>query len=112
MDVQLFGLSFVVMMSLVKPVRALIVLCAGYLTVTASSLGERANYSDVLDYVDPLIGSQAGGNVFAGATLPYGMVKGRYGFVPGLLHNCAMSAPVWQFILFIEPHLDPCLWKE
>lgn len=27
----------------------------------------RANNSDVLDYVNPLIGSQAGGNVFAGA---------------------------------------------
>lgn len=35
----------------------------------------RANNSDVLDYVDPLIGSQQGGNVFAGATLPYGMAK-------------------------------------
>lgn len=31
---------------------------------------------DVLDYVDPLIGSRSGGNVFAGATLPYGMAKG------------------------------------
>lgn len=34
------------------------------------------NHSDVLSYVDPLIGSQKGGNVFAGATLPYGMAKG------------------------------------
>jgi len=32
--------------------------------------------SNVLDYVDPLIGSQNGGNVFVGATLPYGMAKG------------------------------------
>lgn len=32
--------------------------------------------SDVLHYIDPLIGSQNGGNVFAGATLPYGMAKG------------------------------------
>ncbi|KAF2834004.1 hypothetical protein CC86DRAFT_312256 [Ophiobolus disseminans] len=31
--------------------------------------------SDVLDWVDPLIGSRSGGNVFAGATLPYGMAK-------------------------------------
>ncbi|KAF2757209.1 putative alpha-1,2-mannosidase [Pseudovirgaria hyperparasitica] len=29
----------------------------------------------VLDYIDPLIGSNGGGNVFAGATLPYGMAK-------------------------------------
>ncbi|KAL4939972.1 hypothetical protein BDV06DRAFT_230721 [Aspergillus oleicola] len=30
---------------------------------------------DVLQYVDPLIGSADGGNVFAGATIPYGMAK-------------------------------------
>ncbi|EGX92636.1 glycosyl hydrolase, family 92 protein [Cordyceps militaris CM01] len=30
---------------------------------------------DPLAHVDPLIGSQAGGNVFAGATLPYGLAK-------------------------------------
>jgi hypothetical protein len=32
---------------------------------------------DVLGWVDPLIGSRSGGNVFAGATLPYGMAKGE-----------------------------------
>ncbi|RMY60167.1 hypothetical protein D0864_13129 [Hortaea werneckii] len=31
--------------------------------------------SDPLKYVDPLIGSSNGGNVFPGATLPYGMAK-------------------------------------
>lgn len=30
---------------------------------------------DVLRNIDPLIGSDNGGNVFAGATLPYGMAK-------------------------------------
>lgn len=30
---------------------------------------------DVLSYVDPLIGTINGGNVFAGATLPYGLAK-------------------------------------
>jgi predicted alpha-1,2-mannosidase len=30
---------------------------------------------DPLDYVDPLIGSSNGGNVFPGATVPYGMAK-------------------------------------
>ncbi|KAF2467094.1 alpha-1,2-mannosidase family protein-like protein [Lindgomyces ingoldianus] len=35
----------------------------------------RANNSDVLKWVNPLIGSKSGGNVFAGATLPYGMAK-------------------------------------
>ncbi|KAF2093510.1 putative alpha-1,2-mannosidase [Rhizodiscina lignyota] len=32
-------------------------------------------FFDVLDYIDPLIGSDNGGNVFCGATLPYGMAK-------------------------------------
>lgn len=31
--------------------------------------------TDVLRYVNPLIGSDNGGNVFAGASLPYGMAK-------------------------------------
>ncbi|KAK8161877.1 glycosyl hydrolase family 92-domain-containing protein [Phyllosticta citrichinensis] len=30
---------------------------------------------DVLDFIDPLIGSNNGGNVFSGATLPYSMAK-------------------------------------
>ncbi|GLA67174.1 hypothetical protein AtubIFM54640_010152 [Aspergillus tubingensis] len=30
---------------------------------------------DVLQYINPLIGSANGGNVFAGATIPYGMAK-------------------------------------
>lgn len=31
--------------------------------------------SDVLQYIDPLIGTGPGGHVFAGATLPFGMAK-------------------------------------
>ena len=31
--------------------------------------------SDILDFVDPLIGSDNDGNAFAGASLPYGMAK-------------------------------------
>ena len=31
--------------------------------------------SDILQYVDPLIGTANGGHVFAGATLPFGMAK-------------------------------------
>jgi hypothetical protein len=33
--------------------------------------------NDVLQWIDPLIGSKSGGNVFAGVTLPYGMAKGN-----------------------------------
>ncbi|PWY81993.1 alpha-1,2-mannosidase family protein [Aspergillus heteromorphus CBS 117.55] len=44
-----------------------------------SRIGGCANSSiddyDVLQYVDPLVGTANGGNVFAGATIPYGMAK-------------------------------------
>ncbi|KAI9038740.1 glycoside hydrolase family 92 protein [Aspergillus affinis] len=39
------------------------------------SLPPAPDNHDVLQYVDPLIGSANGGNVFAGASLPYGMAK-------------------------------------
>lgn len=49
------------------------------LAVTASVIAfafAQSNSSfDVLDFVNPLIGSTNGGNVFPGATLPYGMAK-------------------------------------
>ncbi len=32
-------------------------------------------YLDPLSFVDPLIGAANGGNVFAGATVPYGLAK-------------------------------------
>ncbi|GIZ47864.1 hypothetical protein CKM354_001094400 [Cercospora kikuchii] len=40
-------------------------------TITAATTSEQHNY----DLVDPLIGSYNGGNVFAGASLPFGMAK-------------------------------------
>ena len=43
---------------------------------------------DVLDWVDPLIGTQGGGNVFAGATLPYGMAKGPPGVIRCVAVTC------------------------
>jgi putative alpha-1,2-mannosidase len=42
--------------------------------VVAQSATADAKY-DVLQYVNQLIGSSNGGNVFSGATLPYGMAK-------------------------------------
>ncbi|KAL4893288.1 glycosyl hydrolase [Aspergillus ambiguus] len=42
---------------------------------TGLALGEAPSHPDILHYVDPLIGSNNGGNVFAGASLPYGMAK-------------------------------------
>jgi hypothetical protein len=43
---------------------------------TGAIAKETADF-DPLRWVDPLIGSRDGGNVFAGATLPYGMAKGQ-----------------------------------
>lgn len=42
---------------------------------SASPLSSSSSSFDVFKYVDQLIGTDNGGNVFAGATLPYGMAK-------------------------------------
>lgn len=47
----------------------------GCLAVTATVLAHDAASFDPLAYVDPLIGATSGGNVFSGASLPYGMAK-------------------------------------
>jgi putative alpha-1,2-mannosidase len=44
-------------------------------TPTAFAANKSPAAADVLSYVDPLIGTINGGNVFAGATLPYGLAK-------------------------------------
>ncbi|KAM3424172.1 hypothetical protein BST61_g11285 [Cercospora zeina] len=43
--------------------------------VLAAQLATAALVTEPLQYVDQLIGTQNGGNVFAGASLPYGMAK-------------------------------------
>ncbi|KAI1385626.1 glycoside hydrolase family 92 protein [Hypoxylon trugodes] len=50
-------------------------LCSIALTIAATILGSNAADFDPLSYVDQLIGSRNGGNIFPGATLPYGMAK-------------------------------------
>ncbi|KAI4714481.1 hypothetical protein J4E89_000161 [Alternaria sp. Ai002NY15] len=45
------------------------------LSTTVGTLAQQTADFDPLQWVDPLIGSRDGGNVFAGATLPYGMAK-------------------------------------
>jgi len=46
------------------------------LTLFASQV--KAAVSDPSKYVDATIGTINGGHVFAGATLPYGVVKGEF----------------------------------
>ena len=48
----------------------------GRQALSAPNHAKQDQGTDTLDYVDPLIGTKSGGNVFAGATLPYGMAKG------------------------------------
>ena len=61
-------------MNICRLLLCLIPWCQGALS-TFEHVGQNSSI-DVLDYIDLLIGSRSGGNVFAGATLPYGMVKG------------------------------------
>ncbi|KAM3078033.1 hypothetical protein ACMFMG_002668 [Clarireedia jacksonii] len=49
--------------------------CFAALSVVGAQNYTNSSTYDVLDYVDQLIGSSNGGNVFPGATLPYGMAK-------------------------------------
>ncbi|OQD89476.1 hypothetical protein PENANT_c002G04053 [Penicillium antarcticum] len=51
-----------------------LVLASSHVVVNAADPSPVEDY-DVLQYTDPLIGSANGGNVFPGATLPYGMAK-------------------------------------
>ena len=48
---------------------------ARILLATISALAATVQALDTLAYVDPLIGASNGGNVFPGASLPYGMAK-------------------------------------
>lgn len=43
--------------------------------LVVSNRAQKASSADVLQFVDQLIGSNNGGNVFAGASLPYSMAK-------------------------------------
>jgi hypothetical protein len=46
------------------------------LPTLAGTTARQKTEPDILSWVDPLVGSRSGGNVFVGATLPYGMAKG------------------------------------
>ena len=48
--------------------------CALALALAAQKATAQSG-SDILEFVDPLIGTANGGHVFAGATLPFGMAK-------------------------------------
>lgn len=90
-------------------------------TVLASGVPKRADAFDVLDWVDPLIGSRSGGNVFAGATLPYGMAKGKSSLASAtlLLQTCTPShanAHYYKRMLQVKQHypsnVPPRAWMR
>jgi putative alpha-1,2-mannosidase len=53
------------------PFSALLVVASSVIPLQAANIAD----FDPIGWVDPLIGSRSGGNVFAGASLPYGMAK-------------------------------------
>ncbi|KAJ5679915.1 secreted glycosidase [Penicillium macrosclerotiorum] len=90
---------------------------------------------DVLDYVDPLIGTANGGHVFPGATLPFGMAKAvadtigenQAGFafdttlVTGFSHmhdsGTGGSPSLGNFPIFAQPFcpnddINQCKWQQ
>ncbi|PWY88290.1 hypothetical protein BO70DRAFT_420000 [Aspergillus heteromorphus CBS 117.55] len=90
---------------------------------------------DVLDYVDPFIGTSNGGHSFAGASLPFGMAKAvadtigenQAGFaydttnVTGFSHmhdsGTGGSPSLGNFPIFVHPGcpsdaLDKCTWQQ
>ncbi|KAF7629438.1 hypothetical protein AFLA_013154 [Aspergillus flavus NRRL3357] len=101
----------------------------------ASGQDTGANEFDVLDYVDPLIGTSNGGHSFAGATLPFGMAKAvadtqgenQAGFafdtetVTGFSHThdsgTGGSPSMGNFPIFAQPNcpdddLNQCKWQQ
>ncbi|KAJ5544487.1 hypothetical protein N7535_007114 [Penicillium sp. DV-2018c] len=100
-----------------------------------ATTGLSADGFDVLDYVDPLIGTAKGGHVFAGATLPFGMAKAvadtlgenQAGFafdtdvVTGFSHmhdsGTGGASSMGNFPIFAQgscPHdeLNQCQWQQ
>ena len=76
---------------------------AGVVLAAWVQYGATQSGSNILDFVDPLIGTSMGGHVFAGATLPFGMAKavadstfdGQGGFATdgGSISGCVRPEP-------------------
>ncbi|KAL2869721.1 glycoside hydrolase family 92 protein [Aspergillus lucknowensis] len=90
---------------------------------------------DVLEFIDPFIGTANGGHSFAGATLPFGMVKAvadtegenQGGFASDTSHVTGFShmhdsgtggaTSMGNFPIFVHPscpddHLSSCSWRS
>ncbi|RAL03913.1 glycoside hydrolase family 92 protein [Aspergillus ibericus CBS 121593] len=97
-------------------------------SVVATGLDTNNSSFDVLDYVDPLIGTSNGGHSFAGATLPFDTLgENQAGFaydttyVSGFSHmhdsGTGGSPSLGNFPIFVHPGcpddaLDKCTWQQ
>ncbi|MFC3120597.1 GH92 family glycosyl hydrolase [Agaribacter flavus] len=70
-----FGLSYLLKVSVVGLVSATILSCSSLQREVTEVLHTETHSSDVLDYVDPFIGTGGHGHTFPGATAPFGMVQ-------------------------------------
>ncbi|KAJ5220375.1 hypothetical protein N7468_009579, partial [Penicillium chermesinum] len=116
-----------------KPSHALAATLYGTVAhAVQSTLSAQQDDFDVLDYIDPFIGTANGGHVFAGATLPYGMAKSvadtigenQAGFaydddtVYGFSHQhddgTGGGASMGNFPIFAQSCLDlsHCKWQQ
>ncbi|KAF1849920.1 glycoside hydrolase family 92 protein [Cucurbitaria berberidis CBS 394.84] len=60
---------------MIRPIYLLYTLTELVIPSLAIQYSRQSGDFDILDSIDPVIGSRSGGNVFTGATLPYGMAK-------------------------------------
>ncbi|KAJ5135948.1 secreted glycosidase [Penicillium atrosanguineum] len=116
-------------------VEALAIATALYGSVALGAQDASTDKIDILDYVDPLIGTANGGHVFAGATLPFGMAKAvadtqgenQAGFawdtsvVTGFSHmhdsGTGGSPSLGNFPIFAQPScpnddINQCKWQQ
>ncbi|KAL4865446.1 hypothetical protein BDV12DRAFT_149771 [Aspergillus spectabilis] len=116
-----------------SPLRMAILLVLWASLTNAQDTGE--SKFDVLDFIDPFIGTENGGHSFAGATLPFGMVKAvadtqgenQGGFAYDTTHVTGFShthdsgtggaASMGNFPIFVHPScpgddLSRCNWRS
>lgn len=70
--------SLITMMHICRHTLFILLSIACLLDAALAASAINATYN-TLDYVDPLIGTSNGGNVFAGATLPFGKSRSLLG---------------------------------
>ena len=73
--------------------RAILALVAGFIVFKLFFQDVDQDDGDILQYIDPQIGTAGGGHVFAGATVPFGMAKP----VADIVSNQNVAGFAWDF---------------